>query len=197
VREHLFEPFFTTKEPGKGTGLGLSTVYGIVRQNRGTIDITRKPPLSTTIEIYLPKHSGRPAPRAVTPTLKVSSGAGQTLLVVEDEPSVLRLTERILTGLKYRVLSARTPIEALRAAETHSGEIDLLVTDVIMPEMNGRELAERLLALRPGLKVLYVSGYAAEVISGRVVLDAGTTLLQKPFTPDELGSSVGAALKRR
>jgi PAS domain S-box-containing protein len=196
VLDHLFEPFFTTKEPGKGTGLGLSTVYGIVRQNHGAIDIAGQPPPGTTVRIYLPKRSEQPSPPAQAPTVKVSAGTGQTLLVVEDEPSVLRLTERILSGLHYRVISARTPLEALHAAEAHQGQIDLLVTDVIMPEMNGRELAESLLALRPGLKVLYVSGYAAEVISGRGLLDSGTTLLQKPFTPEELGTSVSAALSR-
>jgi two-component system cell cycle sensor histidine kinase/response regulator CckA len=196
VLEHLFEPFFTTKEPGKGTGLGLPTVYGIVRQNRGAIDVVSAPSLGSAIAIYLPRRTERPSSPSPKPAVKAAPGAGQTLLVVEDEPSVLRLTARILTGQGYRVIATRTPAEALSAVATHSSEIALLVTDVIMPEMNGRELAEQLLAARPKLKVLYMSGYAAEVISGRGVLDTGTALLQKPFTAEDLAASVRAALGR-
>jgi two-component system cell cycle sensor histidine kinase/response regulator CckA len=194
VLEHLFEPFFTTKEPGKGTGLGLATVYGIVRQNHGAIDVVSKPSLGSTVEIYLPRRTDRTSPPVRKPLAKAAPGDGQTLLVVEDEPSVLRLTERILAGLGYHVIAAQTPAEALRAAETHPNEIALLLADVIMPEMNGRELAEQLLAARPGLKVLFMSGYAAEVISGRGVLDSGAALLQKPFTPEDLAASVRTAL---
>ncbi len=194
VLEHLFEPFFTTKEPGKGTGLGLATVYGIVRQNHGVIDVVTAPSLGSTIEIYLPRQADRPSPPVRKRTVKAAPGGGQTLLVVEDEPSVLRLTERILADRGYHVIAARTPAEALRAAGTHPNEIALLLTDVIMPEMNGRELAEQLLAARPTLKVLYMSGYAAEVISGRGVLASGTAVLQKPFTAEDLAASVRTAL---
>ncbi len=192
--EHLFEPFFTTKESGKGTGLGLATVYGIVHQNGGFIDVLSKRGLGTTVRIYLPRCTNEPAEESRKPASHTSKGGGETLLLVEDEPSVLRLSERILANLDYKILAAQTPKEALRAAEQHPGEISLLVSDVIMPEMNGPELAKHLLVLHPELKILYVSGYAAEVISGRGLLESGVALLQKPFSPAELAAAVRAVL---
>jgi two-component system cell cycle sensor histidine kinase/response regulator CckA len=194
--EHLFEPFFTTKQTGKGTGLGLATVYGIARQNEGFVDIDSDSSPGTTVAIYLPRVHLDPSEEPSQTRSEILPGAGGTLLVVEDEPSVLRLAERLLTNLDYTVLTAQSPAEALQTAETYPGEIALLITDVIMPEMNGWELSERLVALRPNLKTLYFSGYPAEVISGRGLLEQGARFLEKPFTPENLATSVRAALAK-
>ncbi|MBN1321947.1 MAG: PAS domain S-box protein [Thermoleophilia bacterium] len=191
---HLFEPFFTTKETGKGTGLGLATVYGIVKQNDGYIEVRSDLGLGTVARVYLPRQTEPAVEDERQAVVATPLGGGETLLVVEDEASVLRLTERVLQRLDYAVLSAQSPAEALRVAETHPGQIALLITDVIMPEMSGLDLAERLATIRPGLKTLYVSGYAADVISERGLLKTGVHFLQKPFEPRELAASVRAVL---
>jgi PAS domain S-box-containing protein len=194
VRLHLFEPFFTTKEVGKGTGLGLPTVYGIVKQNDGFINVYSEPGRGATFRIYLPRHGGGAVEGRREEAEEVPRGRGETILVVEDETSVLRLTQRVLTELGYRVLVASTPGEALAAAEGHPGEIDLLITDVVMPDMNGRELADRLRAVCPGIGSLFMSGYTAEVISRHGVLEEGVHFVEKPFTPQMLGRKVREAL---
>ncbi len=193
--ENLFEPFFTTKELGRGTGLGLATVYGIVRQNGGLIDVSSQPSHGTTFRIYLPRHRGRiegtPGPQKG----QVPTGRGETVLLVEDDGALLKLARRMLEGLDYRVLAAGGPNEALDLVGSRSEEIHLLITDVVMPEISGRDLAERLKALSPGLRVLFMSGYTADVIARRGVLDADVHFVQKPFSRDELALKVAEVLK--
>lgn len=192
---HLFEPFFTTKELGKGTGLGLATVYGIVRQNHGLVRVSSDPGLGTTIHIFLPRYRGR-TDRIVETTLPPSTTPGsETILLVEDEAMILDIGRTMLEMLGYRVLAASTPGEALRLAREHRGDIHLLLTDVIMPEMNGRDLARQLLSLFPDVKRLFMSGYTADVIAHHGVLDEGVHFLQKPFTLETLTAKVRGALE--
>jgi two-component system, cell cycle sensor histidine kinase and response regulator CckA len=191
---HLFEPFFTTKEMGKGTGLGLATVFGIVKQNNGYITVSSEPDQGTTFKIYLPRHQGRTeAPQTRGPAELVCRGR-ETILLVEDEPAVLRITKTILERSGYTVLAASTPGEAIGLAEERLGEVHLLMTDVIMPEMNGRDLAKRLMSSRPSLKLLFVSGYTADVIASQGMLDAGVNFIQKPFSMRDLAARVRQTL---
>ncbi len=196
--EHMFEPFFTTKQTGEGTGLGLSTVYGIVRQNDGFITVSSEPGSGTEVRIYLPKVDAPPTalPSPSPSDQRRTAGGDETLLLVEDEPSVLRLAARILEAFDYRVLTAHTPGEALRIAEQHPEEIALAITDIVMPEMKGWELSERLRKFRPNLRTLYVSGYTDDV-----PVDDGRgpdeiDFLPKPFTPQQLAEAVRTALDR-
>jgi len=194
IRDRLFEPFFTTKGVGRGTGLGLSTVYGIVKQNQGLIKVFSKPGKGTTIKIFLQCYEGQ----AVTPRKEISEsipkGKGETILIVEDEAVILNLIKTMLEKLGYAVLTAGTREEAIRLAETHITKINMLLTDVIMPEMNGRELAERLILLKPNLKVLFMSGYTANIIAHRGVLDNGMHFIQKPFSIKNLAIRVHEVL---
>ena len=191
----LFEPFFTTKPVGEGTGLGLATIYGIVRQNQGFINAYSEPSQGTIFRIYLPRSEQeiQPAEEA-TPRADLPQGDG-TVLLVEDENSLRALAERILQRLGYSVLSAATPHEALELSAAHDGEIALLVTDVVMPQMNGRDLATVLQTERPGLRCLYMSGYTANVVVHRGVVDEGTHFIQKPFTVEELAVKVRDAIE--
>jgi CheY-like chemotaxis protein len=191
---HLFEPFFTTKEVGKGTGLGLSTVYGIVKQNGGFINVDSEPGLGTTIKIYLPRHQGSGAEAPQEAPAAVRSGHDETILLVEDEPAFLKIGKRMLERVGYRVLAARTPNEALSLAGEHAGEIGLLITDVVMPGMNGQQLAERLQALRPKLRCLFMSGYTEAVIAHHGVLKQGVHFIQKPFSHKDLADKVRQTL---
>jgi two-component system, cell cycle sensor histidine kinase and response regulator CckA len=195
VQAHLFEPFFTTKDVDRGTGLGLATVYGIVKQNNGFINIYSEPGIGTTVKIYLPRDTSgqrvQPPPRE-TPVREM--GGGETVLLVEDEATILELGEMMLKKFGYRVLSAGSAREAISLARAHSGEIDLLVTDVVMPEMNGRELAQRLQEMRPGIKCLFMSGYTADVIAHHGVLDPGVHFIQKPFSVQGLAAKTREAL---
>jgi two-component system, cell cycle sensor histidine kinase and response regulator CckA len=189
---HLFEPFFTTKGPGAGTGLGLATVYGIVQQNRGFIEVETAEGAGTTFTIGLPAYEG---PAADAQTREAAPAGGrETVLLVEDEPAILQLGRRALADLGYQVLVAGTPGEAIAVASSHPGRIDLLVTDVVMPEMNGRELAKRLLNQFPAMARLFMSGYAADVISHHGVLEEGVNFLQKPFSAGDLAAKVREAL---
>jgi PAS domain S-box-containing protein len=191
---HLFEPFFTTKESGKGTGLGLATVYGIVSQSGGFINAHSEPGTGSTFRVYLPRHRTRAVPSA-EPTPQIAShGGGETVLLVEDEPAILRLGTVMLERLGYRVVAAATPGEAIRLAREHAGEIDLLMTDVVMPEMNGRDLARNLLSLYPRIGRLYMSGYTADVIADHGVLEEGVHFLHKPFSAQDLAAKVREAL---
>jgi PAS domain S-box-containing protein len=194
TRSHLFEPFFTTKEKGKGTGLGLATVYGIVKQSGGHIWPQSEPGQGTTFHIYLPRveqegHIVEPVPEP-----NVLSPGTETVLLVEDEEIVRELARRILERQGYTVLIAGHPEAALRISESHTGDIDLLVTDVVMPGMSGRDLADRLLLSRPKTKVLYVSGYTDDAIVQHGVLDPTVDLVQKPFKPNELAQRVRKVL---
>jgi CheY-like chemotaxis protein len=193
----LFEPFFTTKATGKGTGLGLATIYGIVRQNNGFINVQSEAHLGTAFKIYLPRHIGEvDQAQAQKPPEPVVRGQ-ETVLVAEDEPSILKLAKIALERQGYRVLAAVTPGEALRLAKEHQGEIHLLITDVVMPEMNGRELARQVHALFPNLKQLFMSGYTANVIAHQGVLDEGVQFMEKPFTMKELCAKVREALDQK
>jgi PAS domain S-box-containing protein len=190
----LFEPFFTTKALGQGTGLGLATVYGIVKQNHGYIAADSEPNQGTTITIYLPRHMGDAGPARTGDVARPVPRGDETILLVEDEPGILKLTRRMLQGQGYTVLAAHTPAEAASLATKHAGPIHLLLTDVVMPGMNGRVLAGNLLALRPQLKRLFMSGYTADVIADQGVLDEGVHFLQKPFTVEDLATKVRDAL---
>ena len=188
--EHIFEPFFTTKEQGKGTGLGLSMVYGIVKQNNGTIECQSKPGEGTTITIHLPLYRAESAVEQEAEPEQLTNNGHETILLVEDEPSILKLSKLILERNGYTVLSAAIPKEALVAAENYKGRIDLLLTDVIMPEMNGSELSKKLRASRPELKTLFMSGFTADVIANNSVLDSGINFIQKPFNVKSLSTAV-------
>jgi PAS domain S-box-containing protein len=194
--DNLFEPFFTTKEVGKGTGLGLATVYGIVKQNHGFINVYSEPGQGSTFRIYLPRSAA--GTDTDIPLLRKQSGAGgtETILLVEDEPSILRMTRMMLERKGYTVLSAATPAQALEKAETHSGIIDLLMTDVVLPEMNGRDLAEKITGLSPDIRLLFMSGYTANVIAHQGILDDGVAFIQKPFSMADMTAKVRAVLDR-
>ena len=194
--DNIFEPFFTTKGLREGTGLGLATVYGIVRQNNGFINVYSEPDKGTTFRIYLPRHGSEAdhvEPRDDETAIPL--GNNETILIVEDEVAILHMTRRILEGLHYRVLEASTPGQAIGLAEVHKDRIDLLITDVVMPEMNGRDLAERLKAGHPDLKIMFMSGYTANVIAHRGVLDAGVQFIQKPFSNRNLAIKVRETLE--
>jgi len=193
VRRQIFEPFFTTKEVGKGTGLGLSTVYGIVRQSGGWIDVWSEVGAGTSFRIYLPSIDARAVPERPGVGAPAEGGV-ETILVVEDQKAVLAFTAAALRQCGYQVLEAADGKEAIAVAGRHPGQIHLLLTDVVMPEMNGRELAERLKAVRPNLAVLFMSGYTADVIAHRGVLDRGIAFLHKPFSSAELAQKVRDAL---
>jgi PAS domain S-box-containing protein len=194
TQARLFEPFFTTKEKGKGTGLGLSTVYGIVHQSQGTIHVDSEVGKGTTVKICLPRVEG--AVETFSPVLLEAPKGSETVLVVEDESSVRELIVRVLSEKGYRMLSAAEGNEGLRIAGNHREPIDLLLTDMVMPRMGGRELANRLEAARPGLKVLFMSGYTEDAVSHRGVLKVGLSYLQKPFTSDALVRKVRETLDR-
>lgn len=193
--DHIFEPFFTTKEQGKGTGLGLASVYGAVKQNNGFINVYSEPGQGTTVRIYLPKYTAKPANVSEEAPDHPAEPGHETILLVEDEPAILEMTTMLLGRLGYTVVAASTPGEAIRLAHENSGRISLLMTDVVMPEMNGRELAGNLLNRYPGLKRLFMSGYTANVIAHHGVLDEGVHFIQKPFSKKELGAKLREALE--
>jgi len=195
VIDHVFEPFFTTKEVGKGTGLGLATVYGIVKQNEGFIDVHSEPDKGATFKIYLPRFVGEAVEPKAESTAETPKSHGETVLLVEDDADILNVGRRTLERLGYTVLTAGTPGEALRQAKAHAAEIRLLITDVVMPEMNGRALAKLISDIKPGLKCLFTSGYTANVIAHHGVLDEDVYFLQKPFSLKELASKVRQALE--
>jgi CheY-like chemotaxis protein len=192
--EKLFEPFFTTKELGKGTGLGLSTVYGIIKQNNGFINVYSEPGQGTVFNIYLPRHSDKAKPALEEVPAEPSDRGHETILLVEDEPSILNMTTKMLERLGYTVLASSTPDQAIRLAEAHPGDIHLLMTDVVMPGMNGRVLAKNILTFHPNLKHLFMSGYTANVIAHHGVLDPGVNFIQKPFSRQDLAAKVREAL---
>jgi CheY-like chemotaxis protein len=190
----LFEPFFTTKEVGKGTGLGLSTVYGIVKQNNGFLTVYSEPGLGSTFTIYIPKSREDSAGAQPAGAENPGHGNGETVLLVEDEPALLNMTLRILEKLGYSVISVTGPNDAIRVAGEYDGTIHLLITDVVMPGMNGHELAKRLITHRPGLKILFMSGYTADVIAHQGKLTEGIHFIQKPFSTQELAIHIRETL---
>ena len=194
IREKIFEPFFTTKPMGKGTGLGLPTVYGIVRQNGGDLTVESEPGQGSTFTVYLPRLESSVEPLSVEPELAELPHGNETVMLVEDEPSIRVTLRRFLDSLGYAVLVAQGPGEALFLCANHPGRIDLLVTDVIMPGMSGRDLAQQLLATRPQLKCLYISGYTADIIAARGILEKDVALLHKPFSRASLAVKVREVL---
>jgi len=194
VLDHLFEPFYTTKEFGRGSGLGLAIVYGIVTQNNGCIQVESAVGKGTTFRIALPRAAGEPVPAPAAGTDSTPPGHGETVLLVEDEAAILRLGEAMLRRLGYTVLTAGTPGNAIRLAETHTEPIHLLIADIVMPEMNGPDLAARLATIRPGLKSLFISGYSPDASTGEGVVQDGVPFLQKPFTLESLGERVREVL---
>jgi PAS domain S-box-containing protein len=186
VREHLFEPFFTTKKKGKGTGLGLSTVYGIVKQSEGNIWVCSEPGLGTTFNIYLPRVDESLVDTREKVTREEHPGGGETILVVEDEEDVRGLTVRILERQGYRVLEASCGNDALLLSKERIEPIDMVLTDVVMPGMNGPQLADQLMHLHPKMQVLYMSGYTDNAVFHQGILGEGVNYIQKPFTIDGL-----------
>ena len=197
TRSRLFEPFFTTKAPGKGTGLGLATVYGIVKQSGGNIWVYSEVGLGTTVRVYLPRAADTLMPSEVVRGVEAVSAGSETILVVEDEESIGALTAEILRGCGYTLLTATNGRQAYELLMNQPQPIDLLLTDVVMPQMNGRELAELARAARPDLAVLYVSGYTDEAIVGRGLLAQEVNFLQKPFTAEDLMRKVREVIEAR
>ncbi|RJP74685.1 MAG: response regulator, partial [Desulfobacteraceae bacterium] len=186
---HLFEPFFTTKEVGNGTGLGLATIYGIVKQNNGFINVYSEPGKGTVFKVYIPR--ARSSGEIETEEVRKKPARGtETVLLVEDEQPILKLGQAVLERFGYTVLPARTPGEAQVFAERHPGPIHLLITDVVMPQMNGRDLWKKIAAVRPEIRTLYMSGYTADVIAHHGVLEEGVHFLQKPFSIQALAAKV-------
>ena len=194
IIEHIFEPFFTTKEMGQGTGLGLSTVYGIVKQNNGFIKVYSEPGKGTTFRIYLPRHHAQGNTAAQVIESPIQRGRGETVLIVEDELAILRLTAKILRDLGYEVITENKPQAALELAKDRREAIHLLLTDVVMPEMSGKDLAAALTAIFPDLKCLFMSGYTASVIARQGILEADVHFIQKPFSAKSLADKVRKAL---
>jgi two-component system cell cycle sensor histidine kinase/response regulator CckA len=194
---HIFEPFYTTKPPGRGTGLGLSTVYGIVKQNKGFIWAASAPDRGTEFQIYLPCAAGQDQAEEVEEVgSTVATRGSETVLLVEDEPAVRRATAEFLTLRGYTVLEAKDGVDALSVANNHSSTIHLLVSDVVMPNMSGGQLAKELALLRPETKLLFVSGYAGKTVLDHHVVDLETNFLQKPYTLQQLSMKIRGALKQ-
>jgi CheY-like chemotaxis protein len=194
VKSRIFEPFFTTKPKGMGTGLGLATLYNIVRQAGGTVAVESEPGGGTSFRIFLPRAEGEVAPVPMEEPRHDTSAHGETLLLAEDEPAVRSLVRQVLEAAGYRVLEAASGEEALRVAERHGGRIELLITDVVMPNMNGRELAQVLRTRRAETRVLYMSGHTEDVVVKKEVIETGSNFLAKPFGPDDLLREVREAL---
>ena len=194
--DNLFEPFFTTKDVGKGTGLGLATIYGIVNQNNGSINVYSEPDQGSTFKIYLPRLVTEENADKAVPEKNTAAGGTETILLVEDEPTILRMAQVMLERKGYSVLSAATPAEAIDLAKAHADKIHLLMSDVVMPEMNGRELAGQITALYPDIRLLFMSGYTADVIAHQGVLDDGVAFIQKPFSMEDMMAKVREVLDK-
>ncbi|MFO7929792.1 MAG: response regulator [Desulfosalsimonas sp.] len=197
VQERIFDPYFTTKEVGKGTGLGLPTIYGIVKQNKGFVNVYSEPGEGTTFKLYFPAHEEtKPSLYSAEETTGQIPTGTETVLVVEDEKTILQMSKQMLERLGYTVEIAANPFEALKLSEEYVGTLHLLITDVVMPEMNGRDLSAQLVKSHPGLKTLYMSGYTANVIAHHGVLDDGVEIIQKPFSLRDLALKVREVLEQ-
>ncbi|MBU4230398.1 MAG: PAS domain S-box protein [Proteobacteria bacterium] len=193
--DQIFEPFFTSKEVGQGTGLGLSMVYGIVKQNNGFLNVYSEPGCGSTFRVYLPREAAQVVDARRERAVEIPPSHGETVLLVEDEPALLKMGTMMLEKLGYRVLAAGTPDEAIALAEEHMAELHLLLTDVVMPRMNGKDLAERLHVLCPDMKILFMSGYSVNVIGAQWVMDEGVNFIEKPFSMKDLGVKVAEVLR--
>jgi CheY-like chemotaxis protein len=191
---HIFEPFFTTKPMGKGTGLGLATVYGIVKQSGGSIQVESEVGGGTTFRIYLPATEGGTRKRQATLGGEMVAGGTETILIAEDEPDLRELARIFLEGYGYTVLEAESAERAIETASNFAGSIDLLLTDVIMPGMSGAQLAENILSKRPQTRIVYMTGYTDDMVVQHKVLEPGVKLLQKPFNRVDLGLKVRSTL---
>jgi two-component system cell cycle sensor histidine kinase/response regulator CckA len=196
TRSHIFEPFFTTKGVGEGTGMGLASVSGAVEQNGGLIQVRSELGAGATFRVYLPRHVGQVEQAQAGLGTRCAERGHETILLVEDEPSILFMTTRMLERQGYTVLAASTPGEAIQLATAQAGQIHLLMTDVIMPDMNGRDLAKHLLTRYPHLPRLFMSGYTADVIADNGVMEDRVSFIQKPFAIKELAAKVREALDR-
>jgi len=193
VRRHVFEPFFTTKEVGQGTGLGLATVYGIVRQSGGHIWLYSEPGIGTTFKIFFPRVDD-PKDRTSSELPRKIGRGDETILIVEDDPSLRVLAQEVLSSAGYHILTAEDGDAALRASEQHKGPVHLLLTDVVMPGMGGKEIASRLTVPRPEMKVLFMSGYTGNALAQQGTLDETVGFIQKPWTPEGLCEKIRAVL---
>jgi CheY-like chemotaxis protein len=195
ILRRVFEPFFTTKEVGKGTGLGLATVYGIIDQHHGWIEVNSEVGKGTTFRIFLPEAEKKSAKQEKATQKVVVQSGNETILLVEDEGALRELARAVLEQYDYRVLEAGSGVQALKVWETHKEEIDMLLTDMVMPEgMTGRDLAERLQAEKPGIRVLYSSGYSPDVVGGYFKLPENSFFLAKPYHPPKLAQAVRECL---
>jgi CheY-like chemotaxis protein len=191
----IFEPFFTTKVPGEGTGLGLATVYGIVKQNLGLINVYSEQGRGTSFKIYFPCYKGTDITNQKVREKPVSMGNGESILLVEDEAAILDMTKTILQNLGYLIIASDSSSKALKLASKNKNKIDLLITDVVMPGMNGKELAVQLKNSFPGMKTLYMSGYTSDIITNHGVLDHELSFISKPFSRREIASKIKEVLK--
>ncbi len=191
--EQIFEPFYTTKEKGKGTGLGLSSVYGIVQQNNGFVNVYSEPDIGTTFKVFLPYHSAE-AVEQVQNEPDIPKGNAENILFVEDEIEILKVGKEVLSELGYNVIPALSAKEAIEIVQNQAGKIDLLITDVVMPEMNGRELAHQVKDILPSIKCLFISGYTEDVIAHHGILDSSINFLQKPFSSKDIAIAVNHVL---
>ena len=195
--DHVFDPFFTTKKQGKGTGLGLATVYGTVKQNKGFINVYSEPGNGSTFRVYFPRHRAEDDPDRPEPRKEpLATGCKETILIVEDDPVLLEMGTIMVQRLGYSVMAAATPQEAMELVDTHGTAIDLMITDVVMPEMNGKDLAARIRSIHPGIRLLFMSGYTANVIVHQGVLEEGIDFIQKPFSLQNLAAKVREVLDR-
>lgn len=194
VLEHVFEPFFSKKALGDGTGLGLATVDGIVSQNGGFIVPESQPGAGTTFRIYLPEQTEPKAVPDASSENETPRGKGETVLIVEDEEMLLKLSAAMLRSLGYQVFTALTPATAIKLAKEHAGTLDLLLSDVVMSDMNGKELADQICAIHSRIRVMFMSGYTADIIASQGVLDASVHFISKPFTRNELAIKLREAL---
>jgi two-component system, cell cycle sensor histidine kinase and response regulator CckA len=192
---NIFEPFFTTKDVGQGTGLGLATVYGIIKQNKGLINVYSEPDKGTTFKIYLPRHAMETMEMIIEKDEKMPTSPVETVMVVEDEPAIMKMSKMMLQMLGYRVLAASTPAEAIQLTQENFNLIHLLITDVVMPEMSGCDLADQLQSINPGIKVLFMSGYPANVIAHHGLLDKNMHFIQKPFSKNEIAAKIRKVLE--